>query len=569
MKKILSIFAAVSIFASACVIPAAYAEDAYTFTHDADNFIAGTDFEDRYNQGADKMSDYVWCYLNNVSNGSAELVRTQAHSGNYAFHTKTAANAAEIRLKSADGTWVYWNNKYDTASSARTGAIKKGKTYRFSYWVYADDAAEYFTPTVLTPKSKDWNWPINNGEWKTDTVTSIQKKQWNYFEVTYTSEVDGKLPIFFGIPANLYIDDIKLEEVTAPQMTETSLPEEGSIAQLGYNKYTMTFDKAIKSADIKLGDSTVTDYTINGNTVEFGLRFITAGSQTLTVTVTDNEGQNSTNKFDGTKTTVTRNFTVPDTLVAYAGFDESGKTAIWYYLTNVGDGALLNTAGDYYSPGYGAKIIDTNDYWNDIRLQTADWSGVRFNSKTVEAGKWYRMSFYAKRAESSKTPILGVAQNNTGMGQVTIDADTMTKYYVDFKAVNTSIPRFYREQKDGDIIIDDILIENIEAPVDYTFNISAKRITAGGAITAVLTNERDAAMNATAILALYKDNKLIDVKTVKAENLAKGQTVQTEAITVSSKIDDGVYAAKAFLWSDLTGSMEPIQPPIIIEEPKE
>lgn len=64
MKKILSIFAAVSIFASACAIPAAYAEDAYTFTHDADNFIAGTDFEDRYNQGADKMSGYVSRFLN-------------------------------------------------------------------------------------------------------------------------------------------------------------------------------------------------------------------------------------------------------------------------------------------------------------------------------------------------------------------------------------------------------------------------------------------------------------------------------------------------------------------------
>lgn len=564
MKKILSIFAAVSIFASACVIPVAYAEDAYTFTHDDDNFIAGTDFEDRYNQGADKMLNNAWCYLD-ISSDNVELVGTQAHSGSYALHTKNLVTG-EIRLRDVDWSFAFWNNKYN---DNRTAAIQKGKTYRFSYWVYADKDAEYFTPRVLTPIQNSWNWIINNDDWKTDTVTSIKKEQWNYFEVTYTSEVDGKLPIFFDIPADLYIDDIKLEEVTAPKMTETSLPSDGSTAQLGYNKYTMTFDKAIKSADIKLGDRTVTDYTINGKTVEFGLRFITAGSQTLTVTVTDNEGQNSTNKFNGTKTTITRTFTVPDTLVAYAGFDESGKTAVWYYLTNVGDGALLNTVGDYYSPGYGAKIIDTGEYWNDVRLETAEWSGVRFNRKTVEPGKWYRMSFYAKRADSLKTPMLGVAQDNTGMGQVTIDADTMTKYYVDFKAVNTKLPRFYREQKDGDIIIDEILIERIEAPVDYTFNIDAKRITAGGAITAVLTNEREAAMNATAILALYKDNELIDVKTVKAENLAKGQTVQTEAITVSSKIDDGVYAAKAFLWSDLTGSMEPIQPPIVIEEPKE
>lgn len=567
MKKFLSIFAAVSIFTSACVIPTVHAEDTYTFTHEYDNFIVGTDFEDRYNQGVNTMTGAVGNYLANIDGSKVKLVGTKTHSGSYALYTENKADNNEIGFNAADWSWSYWNNKYD--ANNRIAAIQKGKTYRFSYWVYADDAAEYFTPTVLTPKPTDWNWPINNGEWKTDTVTSIKREQWNYFEVTYTSEVDGKLPIFFGIPANLYIDDIKLEEVTAPKMTETSLPSDGSTAQLGYNKYTMTFDKAIKSADIKLGGSTVTDYTVNGNTVEFGLRLTTAGSQTLSVTVTDNEGQNSTNKFDGITTTVTRNFTVPDTLIAYAGFDDNSSYKAFHYLNNVGGNDLISTAGDYYSPKYSAKIDTTNQYWNDISLNTSDWSGVKFNSKTVEQGKWYKMSFYAKRIDASQKPVFGIAQVNTAMGQVTIDSDTMTKYYVDFKAVNTKLPRFYREQKDGDIIIDEILIERIEAPVDYTFNINAKRITAGGAITAVLTNEREAAMNATAILALYKDNELIDVKTVKAENLAKGQTVQTEAITVSSKIDDGVYAAKAFLWSDLTGSMEPIQPPIVIEEPKE
>ena len=120
MKKFLSIFAAVSIFTSACVIPTVHAEDTYTFTHEYDTFIAGTDFEDRYNQGVEAMTKAAGNYLSNIDASKVKLVSDQTHSGSYALYTENRADAAEIGLNATNWSWSYWNDKYD--ANNRTAA---------------------------------------------------------------------------------------------------------------------------------------------------------------------------------------------------------------------------------------------------------------------------------------------------------------------------------------------------------------------------------------------------------------------------------------------------------------
>ena len=538
MKKFISIFAAVSMLASMFVMPAVHAD--YTFDKSSANFIAGTDFENN-----NPTSGHAYAFMNDTNN--TELSNSIKHSGSWSLHT-TAESAGNAHFQTADWSWAYWNNDA-VAVSSRSNPLTVGETYKYSYWVYADESATVFTPTTLVSNgSGGYDWKIEDKNY-----SGLSKETWNYFETVFTAKATS-LPFFFNIPANLYIDDIKLEKVVGPTLVSTTLPDEGGIAELGYNKYTMTFDKDIASATVSINGSSVTP-AINGKTVEFGLRLTDGGEKTIDVTV-----KNS----DGAETTVSRKITVPQTLVAYAGFDDNSSYNISHYLTNVGGGALINTEGDYYSPNYSARIVDTDTYWNDIRFNGANWSGVKFNStKAVETGKWYKMSFYAKRADSTQTPVLGVAQENTSYGQVTMNSDTMTKYEVTFKATMTSMPRFYREQKDGDIYIDDILIQEVEAPRDYTFTANTGKITAVATLTATLTNERLESMDGIVIMALYKDKRFVEAKMVTASNLAKFASVTTDAITVPADISDGVYTAKAFLWDK---TLVPIQKAVVINE---
>ena len=118
-----------------------------------------------------------------------------------------------------------------------------------------------------------------------------------------------------------------------------------------------------------------------------------------------------------------------------------------------------------------------------------------------------------------------------------------------------------------EIILDDLLIEEIESPYDFTYDLSAKTVTENAAITATLSNEQLEAMNGCALIALYKDGRLTELKTREVTNLTKGNSVTTDAVTVSADISDGVYTVKAFLWDNATTSMAPICNALQISEP--
>jgi hypothetical protein len=522
---------------------------ARTFTI-RDTWVAFADF-DRYSTDGSFAGAAKWGFLNNFSDNNAELVEfstTQAHTGQYSLHTKTEATGT---IKFAK-CWDYWNGS--------NNAIQVGHTYKYSYWVYADEGATVTTPNVLVKKSNGGYdpWLINNSDY-----SSLPMQQWNYFEGIFTSESE-ELPFFWDIPANLYIDDILLEEIPTANVVSTTIPEVGTDVALGYNEYTMTFDKVIKSANVTYnGKTTGADVSADGKTISFGIAAVKDGN--VSIAITDE---------DGVTSTVTRAITVPDTLMAYADFDAQGCNS-GYYFFNLWHASVSNGDGNYNSPS-GSCLLNATQ---DLKFQTGHYSAVKFydgcprgtdNSyaPVVETGKWYKMSFYAKRADNRQSPTIGVAQANTSKRLFTITSDTMTKYEVTFKATMTDFPRLYRESDDGNIYIDEILIEEVGVPRDYIFEMSTDEIKAGASITASITNENlSAGLSATVIVALYKDGKMIDVEKTDAARLSINESAVTLPVTVPENISDGVYTAKAFLWENATTTMKPICKALAISEP--
>ena len=490
-----------------------------------DTLVAYADFD---STGTEKTSYYL-------TNMSGERITKAYYSPGYSGTlSDSVSNFGDIRFNE-DSNWtgVIFNS---------SKAVEKGKQYKMSF--YAKRVYSTENPTLVIAQN-------NNAI--TGTTMMINSDTMTKYEKVFTA-VNTYIPRFYRGTANgdIIIDDLLVQEVTTPQMTDTTIPATETKAELGYNVYTMTFDKSIASAEVTNG----TLVSVSENVVTIGVKNTTGGTKDITVAVTDT---------DGVTNSVTKTITVPNTLVAYADFDSTGTYKANYYITNM-YGERITKA--YYSPVYSATLSESESIWNDVKFNTnSEWTGVIFNStKAVETGKWYKMSFYAKPADSEKTPTLGVAQVNTGYGMVTINSDTMTKYEVNFKATMTDLPRFYREVKDGDIIIDDILVQEIDPPVDYTYKLSKGTVTAGASITATLTNERLETMNATALVGLYKDGRLLEVKLATASAIEAGATVTTDAITVPNDINDGEYTVKAFLWDDLTNTLKPLQNAITITE---
>lgn len=525
------------------------------------DWVAFTDFENRY--GQEPFASMIWGFMTayNMSTDIIELTGEQVHSGAYALHTKAEVQANVSLITGANNGWAY------SKAGGNFAGLEVGKTYKYSYWVYADEAATRVTPNVLVKNaSGGYNWKIANDNSK---YTSMPKKQWNYFETTFTAETT-ELPFFFYIPANLYIDDIRIDIIPTAEAVSTTLPAEGTNAELGYNEYSMTFDKDIASAQVTYNGKT-TDAVVgtDAKTITFGLALIKDGN--VTIAVTDTKGITAT---------VTKAITVPDTLVAYTGFDK-GSWMQDYLWSNIWNGPFV-TEG-YRSPGSAAKLVTTDPYGYSVGLCEWETSRVDYGPKTtatgtgtdmtrhIESGKWYKVSFYAKAAVAGEKPTLGVARRKTdGQGEG-VDmfemTDELTKYESTFKAISDKLPFFYREEMNYEIILDDVLIEQIESPYDYTYDLSAKSVKKGASVTATLSNEKLATpMNGIAAIALYKDGILKECRITNVTNLALGSAVTTTAVTVPDDIDDGEYTVKAFLWENT--NLIPMCRAKIISEPK-
>ncbi len=524
------------------------------------DWVAFTDFENRFNQ--DNFAAKAYGFMGGLTSASVELTSTQAHSGAYSLHTKAVSSGNAALITGKDNGWAY------SKGGANFTGLEVGKTYKYSYWVYADEAATAVTPSVLVrnaPGSQDqYSWKISSNGYST-----LPKQQWNYFETTFTAQATD-LPIFNNIPANLYIDDIRIDIIPTAEEVSTTLPAEGTNAELGYNEYSMTFDKDIASAKVTYNGKT-TDAVVgtDAKTITFGLAAIKDGD--VTIVVTDTKGITAT---------VTKAITVPDTLVAYTGFDKNAWMQNFLY-NNLWNGSF--TDEEYRSPGKAAIIGITDPYAASVGLCEWDSSYVDYGPKStmsgtgtsasrqIEAGKWYKVSFYAKATKAGEKPQFGVARRKAGgqgegvaMFEMT---DEMTKYEVAFKAVSTGMPFFYREEINYEIILDDVLIEQIESPYDYTYDLSAKSVKKGASVTATLSNEKLATpMNGIAAIALYKDGILKECHITNVTNLALGSAVTTTAVTVPDDIDDGEYTVKAFLWENT--NLIPMCRTKIISEPK-
>ncbi len=525
----------------------------------SDDWVAFTDFENRYN--VSNFAAKAYGFIEGFTSASVELTGTQVHSGAYSLHTIAESSGNTALINGKNGGWAY------SKGGANFTGLEVGKTYKYSYWVYADEAATVVTPHVLVKNaSGGYSWKIAGDSAKYSTMP---KQQWNYFETTFTAETT-ELPIFFNIPANLYIDDIRIDIIPTAEEVSTTLPAEGTNAELGYNEYSMTFDKDIASAQVTYNGKT-TDAVVgtDAKTINFGLAAIKDGN--VTIVVTDTKGITAT---------ITKAITVPDTLVAYTGFDK-GDWMQAYLWNNLWNGPFV-TEG-YRSPGSAAKLVTTDTYGYSVGLCEWETSRVDYGPKTtatgtgtsttrqIESGKWYKVSFYAKAAVAGEKPTLGIARrkaDNQGEGIAMFEmTDDMTKYEATFKAVSDKMPFLYREEMNYEIILDDVLIEQIESPYDYTYDLSAKSVKKGASVTATLSNEKLATpMNGIAAIALYKDGILKECHITNVTNLALGSTVTTTAVTVPDDIDDGEYTVKAFLWENT--NLIPMCNTRIISEPK-
>ncbi len=529
-----------------------------TFNISSD-WVTFTDFENLYNQ--ENFAAKANGFMNNLTIANVELTGTQTHSGSYSLHTKDVSTGNAALITRANYGWAYAK---DGSSFA---GLEVGKTYKYSHWVYADEAATAVTPNVLVRKAaaNEYYWIISNSNFST-----LPKQQWNYFEATFVAETT-ELPFFYDIPANLYIDDIRLDVIPTAEEVSTTLPADGTNAELGYNEYSMTFDKDIASAQVtyngKTADAAVS--ATDAKTITFGLAAIQNGD--VTISVTDTKGASSV---------VTKTITVPDTLVAYTGFDKGVQWMQDYLWNNVWNTPFVSEG--YRSPGYAAKLVTTDPDGYSVGLCEWETSRVDYGPKTtatgtgtdmtrhIESGKWYKVSFYAKAAVAGEKPTLGVARRKTdGQGEG-VDmfemTDELTKYESTFKAISDKLPFFYREEMNYEIILDDVLIEQIESPYDYTYNLSAKSVTKGASVTATLSNEKlDEPMNGMAAIALYKDGVLKECHITNVTNLASGSTVTTTAVTLPDDIDDGEYTVKAFLWENT--AMLPMRSAAVISEP--
>ena len=524
------------------------------------DWVAFTDFENRHNQS--DFSTKAWAFMGGLTGASVELTSTQAHSGAYSLHTKAESSGNAALVNGANGGWAY------SKGGANFTGLEVGKTYKYSYWVYADEAATAVTPSVFVRNAPGSQYQYSL-KISSNGYSTLPKRQWNYFETTFTAQATD-LPIFNNIPANLYIDDIRIDIIPTAEAVSTTLPAEGTNAELGYNEYSMTFDKDIASAQVTYNGKT-TDAVVgtDAKTITFGLAVIKDGN--VSIVVTDTKGITAT---------VTKAITVPDTLVAYTGFDKNAWMQNFLY-NNLWNGSF--TDEEYRSPGKAAIIGITDPYAASVGLCEWDSSSVDYGPKStmsgtgtsasrqIEAGKWYKVSFYAKAAVAGEKPQFGVARRKAGgqgegvaMFEMT---DEMTKYEVAFKAVSTAMPFFYREELNYEIILDDVLIEQIESPYDYTYDLSAKSVKKGASVTATLSNEKLATpMNGIAAIALYKDGILKECHITNVTNLALGSTVTTTAVTVPDNIDDGEYTVKAFLWENT--NLIPMCRAKIISEPK-
>jgi|GEM_PF-5324508 len=525
------------------------------------DWVAFTDFENRHNQS--DFSTKAWAFMGGLTGASVELTSTQAHSGAYSLHTKAESSGNAALVNGANGGWAY------SKGGANFTGLEVGKTYKYSYWVYADEAATAVTPSVFVRNAPGSQYQYSL-KISSNGYSTLPKRQWNYFETTFTAQATD-LPIFNNIPANLYIDDIRIDIIPTAEAVSTTLPAEGTNAELGYNEYSMTFDKDIASAQVtyngKTADAAVS--ATDAKTITFGLAAIQNGD--VTISVTDTKGASSV---------VTKTITVPDTLVAYTGFDKGVQWMQDYLWNNVWNTPFVSEG--YRSPGYAATLVTTDRYGFSVGLCEWETSKVDYGPKTtatgegtnmtrqIEEGKWYKVSFYAKAANAGEKPQLGVARRRAdGQGEG-IDmfelTDEMTKYTSVFKAVSGKLPMFYREVMEYEIILDDVLIEQIESPYDYTYNLSAKSVTKGASVTATLSNEKlDEPMNGMAAIALYKDGVLKECHITNVTNLASGSTVTTTAVTLPDDIDDGEYTVKAFLWENT--AMLPMRSAAVISEP--
>jgi uncharacterized repeat protein (TIGR02543 family) len=518
----------------------------------SDGWVAYTDFD-----GSLSGVGQAWRYLQNTD--KFEMSQAVTHSGTWSVYSTTGFTG-DVHTWLQNWSWAstHWNeNTAKTEPNSKgeyTYKLTKGEKYKFSYWVYADEGASVTTPRVLVKKSNGGYepWLISN-----ENYASLPKQQWNYFEAEFTAETT-ELPFFWKTPGCLYIDDVRLEKLSAaPELVSTTLPSEGENAPLGYNRYTMTFDKDIDSVtSFKLGGTALTDYTVSENTIEFGLRLIEAGDKTLELTIKDT---------DGVSAAVSRTITVPNTLVAYADFDSTmDKVSVVHYFDDgAGQASFVTDAGEYHSPGRAALL----DYTKAETLKLGNQSySLLYGSRKLTPGKYYKLSFWAKRTDSNVTPSLAPAHNNLVLNNqqwLQINSDVMTKYEVTFRAAKNEMPWFFGGVHDGNIIIDDILIEETQP----SLSLSADAITAGAKITASLTNDDvPEGVSATVIIALYKDNILQKVKTVPATALKRGGTVTTEAVTVPSDISDGNYKVSAFAWQDLSETLLPICAPLTLTE---
>lgn len=185
---------------------------------------------------------------------------------------------------------------------------------------------------------------------------------------------------------------------------DATLPAGGKNTSIGYNRYSMTFNKAINTLSLKLGETDITDYTISDDkkTVEFGVNLPTAGSKTLTASVTDSKG---------TEITLTRTLRVKsDGWVAYTDFDGSlsGEGEAWRYVQNtevIKMSQAVTHSGNW-------SIYSTTGFTGDAHtyLQPADWSSTFWNSnvspRALTVGEKYKYSYwvYADEAAAVTTP---------------------------------------------------------------------------------------------------------------------------------------------------------------------
>ena len=500
-----------------------------------DTWVAFADFDRNSTEYEDFANAGEWGFFSSCAGGTHS--QAQAHSGKWSYYSGTSGAKGNAEI---GGSWSWWK---------LSKTLEIGKAYKYSYWVYADEAATAFTPNTLVSNGKvnDYDHIIENRNY-----SGLSKGTWNYFEVVFMAKTTD-LPFFYDIPANLYIDDILLEEIPQVNAVGTTLPDEGTNAALGYNEYTMTFDKDIASAKVTYNGNT-TEAIVNkdGKTISFGLATVKDGN--VLISIKDSDGLDSV---------VTRAITVPDTLVFYTGFDR-GATAGYYVYNNYWETPL--EAKEYRSPGAALRLVTTEPYGLCVdvvsdRLDGTQYSKVDEGSVVFTKGKWYKVSFYGKTGETGKNPQIGVARRDvTGRGygvSMFTMTDEMTKYEVTFKALSDKKPFLYREKLDSEIIIDDLLVEAVEPPVDYTYSLSASEVKANAAITATLSNEKLDAINGVAIIALYKDGMLQECQLTSVTSLAKGEEVTTAAVTVPEDISDGEYTVRAFLWNDIDSTLSP------------